>query len=816
MNKEAEQTFLEMIEAIENLENKSWEKLKEIDSPMIKQYLSFKEEYKDHIVLFQLGEFYETYYDDAETLSSKLNVKLTKKTIGGVDIPMSGVPAKSGILQANQLAKLGFKVAIINEKKNEKGKTERFLSQTITPSTISDDDFLSKDEHLYMMTAYQMKNELGVVLFDTLSGEVESRVVSNSEHLKVINQFAIFDLISRYQPKEVKIYLTKEWESEMMHKLKNIPSVQLYKLPYFYDEIKPIVQIHKEKYFKDKFVPYSVIAAHYFMIKNIEKNPVSDVTLRPIHFIEERDYLYLHKTALKGLEILENAQDGKKDKTLFHLLDHCVTPKGSRLLKKWIQEPLIDKNKIEQRYAIVEYFLKEKHPREFLRTLLENTNDIERTIGRFEKGQYKDHELVQFLETFETFKDFLYEIVHELKLKPLLKPAEKRLQTTQNILSSISLKISKESIIAPGYDKKFDELKHLKENGLELIEKHFEEEKEKTGIKTMKLEHDKNIGYYFEVTKSHYSKIPDYFMERKELSNKKKLVTNELENLKVRYLEALEEYNKVYQMVIRQIVADILAFKTELYRIIDFIAFLDVAMSLSTVAEKYGYQKPIINDNGSILMKNAKHPLLQAFSYQKVISNQCKLLNEEIQIITGPNMGGKSTYLKMVALIVIMAQIGSFVPAELSFSPVDRILLRMGASDNLLNNQSTFMLEMEEVAYILYHATENSLVLMDELGRGTSTSDGIRIAYAVIHHLHEKIKSKTICSTHYHELTELENDLRNVTNYHAEAVEKDDGVELTFKIIPGGSSKSFGLEVAKRVGLPNEIIDFADKLSEKF
>ncbi len=316
--------FLNFVEEIGKLEEEPWEKLKEISSPMITQYVSFKEAYKGHIVFFQLGDFYETYADDARLVSRELNAKLTSKTIGGVDIPMCGFPAKSGYSQANQLAKDGYKVAVISQKKNEQDEIERFMERIITPSSITDEAFLSKDEPQYLLTAYQMKDELGIVLLDTLSGEQETRT---AHHL------AIFDLLSRYQPKEAKIYLTREWEPEMMQKVKNMPNVELYKLPYFYDEIKTVVKEHKDIYFQGQYVPYSVIPFYYFMIKNLEKTGSLDVTLRPIHYVDERDYLYLHQTALKGLELLENAQSGKKDKTLFALLNQCVTPKGSRMLK---------------------------------------------------------------------------------------------------------------------------------------------------------------------------------------------------------------------------------------------------------------------------------------------------------------------------------------------------------------------------------------------------------------------------------------------------------------------------------------------------
>lgn len=802
-----EEEFLHFVEDMDNQKEQSWEMLRSIDSPMIKQYVGFKEKHPDHIVFFQLGEFYETYLADAEVIHQQLGEKLTSKTISGVQIPMSGFPAKSGLLKANQIAKTGYKVALIQQKKNEQDEVVRFLGQIITPSSITDEQFLSKDEHQYLMSAYQMKDELGIVLLDTLSGEIETRV---------IHKFALFDAISRYEPKEVNLYLTKEFEVEMLQKILGHPLVDVYKLPYFYEEIKPIVEQHKEAHFKDQYIPYPVIVAHYFMMKHVQEDGVLDVTLRPIHHVDQRHYLYLHQNAVKGLELFENAQTGRKEKTLYDLLNECVTPKGSRTLKNWMQEPAIDTKDIQRRHVMVEYFLNEKEGREVLREHLSQTSDIERSLARFEKNQYKEHELVDFVGSLEKFHAFFSAILHPFAMKPLVESAQKRLDMTEKILRNLHTKISKEHIIQKGYDARFDEVRALKENGMAYIVSYFEKEKAKTGIKTMKLEEEKHLGYYFEVTKSQYDKIPEYYMERKDLSNKKKLVTNELENLKLNYLEAQENYSTLYRTMVRQIVADILSYQSVLRNLIDYVAYLDVVMSFAQVAEKYHYQKPIVTQEGSIQIENGKHPLLQAFSYQHVIPNTCTLKEKEIQVVTGPNMGGKSTYLKTVALLTIMAQIGSFVPAKMTFSPVDRVLLRMGANDALMNHQSTFMVEMEEVAYILLHATENSLILMDELGRGTSTSDGISIAYSVISYLHEFIQAKTICSTHYHELMELEEKYEQVSNYHAEAVDTENGMALTFKIIPGASNKSFGIEVAKRVGLPHEIIEMAERLSEKY
>jgi DNA mismatch repair protein MutS len=649
---------------------------------------------------------------------------------------------------------------------------------------------------------------MGAVFVDTLSGEVLTRK---------LNKYGIFDLITRFQPKEVTLYLTKDWEPELLQKITNIPHVEVVKVPYFYDEMRSVIEEHKTTHFKGQLAPYSVIAAHYFMLSKLNEIQPTHVTLRPVHYTEDRNYLYLHQSAITGLELLENAQTRKKEKSLFGLLDRCMTAKGSRLLKKWIQEPLVTEEEIKKRYSLVDFFIKNKELRIALREILAKSTDIERMIARFETGKYKDKELLSFLNTLEVYQSFFTTVEQMATVETLKKIGKKSLDKLNPMVEDLQRKIGFDHFIAEGYDSRFDKVRENKRTGLYQMEAYLAEEKEKTGLKTMKLEQNKVLGYFFEVTKSGYSKVPDYFVEKKELSNKKQFVTEKLVKLEEQYLEAVESYDELHKQLIRQIVLEIHQYHGMIRKLMDIVSLLDILMGFSELAEEKRYKRPQLSNTEGIKIENGLHPLLQAFSYQPTVANDCQLLSQDIQVVTGPNMGGKSTYLKMVALQVIMAQIGSFVPSELSFQPVDRVLLRMGANDSMLNHQSTFMVEMEEVAYILYHATKDSLILMDELGRGTSTSDGISIAHAVISHIHEHIQAKTICSTHYHELIALEQELTHVQNYHAEAKQTDDALELTFKMKKGGSSKSFGIEVAKRVGLPQSIIDNASSLlTEKY
>jgi len=800
-----EKQLMDMINQVEEVqENEKWAFLEDVSSPLIQTYMSFRKERPLHILLFQVGQFFEMYGPDAQYVSSKLGEKLTSRTISGIDIPMCGFPIHAGSDRANQLASLGKKIGIIRERKDEEEKVHRYLDEILTPGTITDAAYLTEDQHQYIMTAYDMKGEMGVVLVDTLSGEVLTRK---------LNKYGIFDLITRFQPKEVTLYLTKDWEPELLQKITNIPHVEVVKVPYFYDEMRSVIDAHKQSHFKGQHAPYSVIAAHYFMMSKLDDIQPMHVTLRPVHYTEDKHYLYLHQSAITGLELLENAQTRKKEKSLFALLDRCMSAKGSRTLKKWIQEPLIEEAELKKRYALVDFFIKNKELRTTLRDILSKSGDIERMIARFETGKYKDKELLPFLQSLEVFQEFFSTIEQMATVETLKKIGHKSLAKLEPIIEDLQKKIGFDHFIAEGYDARFDSIRETKRTGLYALEEYLEFEKEKTGIKALKLEQNKVLGYFFEVTKSHYSKIPEYFIEKKELSNKKQMVTEKLVELEQHFTDAVEQYDDMHKKLIRQIVLENHQYHGTIRKLLDIVSLLDILMGFSELSEEKRYKRPAFTTEG-ISIENGFHPLLQAFSYQPTVANECQLSEQTIQVVTGPNMGGKSTYLKMVALQVIMAQIGCFVPSTLSFKPVDRVLLRMGANDSMLNHQSTFMVEMEEVAYILYHATKDSLILMDELGRGTSTSDGISIAHAVISHIHKEIKAKTICSTHYHELISLEKEFEHVQNFHAEAKETDGQLKLTFRIQKGGSLKSFGIEVAKRVGLPQSIIDEASNLLE--
>lgn len=778
----------------------NWKELEVIDSPLINQYVTFKKQYEHEIVFFQVGEFYEIYAQDANQVATELSLKLTSRTIGGVSIPMCGVPAGGGMENANKLAQMGYHVAFVSQKKDEEGQVTRYLDGIITPATITDDAYLASDEHAYIMTVYTIKNELGITILDTLSGEVLTRTC---------HKYTIFDVLTRYVPKEVRIYLPKAWEPEMMQKIKAFPQVQCFVLPYFYEEMKPAVEEHRSVHFKDTPAPFLVVASHYFMMQYVGGVQSQSVTIRPVHYIEEKDFMVLHAGAINGLDLLENAQTKKKKGSIYDLLDRCVTPKGSRTLKKWIQEPLINSAAIESRYQLVDYFLSDEPLRLTLRDILLDSADLERMIARFESAKFKENELPVFLKTMTTYQLALREIKTKSTNASLIKLAEGALKKLDPLISQWQSKISEEDIIAIGYDKTFDAVRETKKNGLQKLLEYASKEREISDIRTLKLEENKVLGYFFEVTNSHISKVPSHFIERQKVASGKRYVTEELKEMESNYYEAQEKYDALRKTTMLGIVLELAPHYTLIRKVIDMIGLLDVLMSLSDVAKEQGYKRPTLTQGNDIRIMKGIHPLLQKFAYKKMIPNPCDLAEGEIQIVTGPNMGGKSTYLKMVGSLLVMAQIGSFVPASLQFTPVDRVLLRMGAGDALLNGQSTFAVEMEEVAYIMYHGTDQSLILMDELGRGTSTSDGIAIAKSVIDYIHDTKKSKTICSTHYHELIEMENDENRILNYHAEIVRDEDDMVLTYHIRPGGSEKSFGIEVAKKVGLPNEILEKA-------
>lgn len=780
--------------------------LKSINSPLIKQYNEFKDKYPDSILFMQIGEFFEIYNDDAVFCSSKLDLKLTKRTVEGVDIPMCGIPAKVGDELANKLSSLGKIVTIIRQKK-ENDTVVRYVDRTITPATVDDDTFIDSTDQQIMMCLYSMKDNLGCAMVDYTTGEVITTLV---------RKFNIFDLIQRYRPKETYLYLPINWEKELIEKLKNSTNIIIYEVPYFYNEMKQVIDNHKNNFFNGENIHYSVIAAHYFLMDRLSNISDNQVTLRKLKNIDERNYLYLHSSAISGLELLENMQTKKSDKTLYSLLNETATAKGSRTLKKWIQEPLLNPKAINYRYAFVSFFSKNFSIRNQIHDLLLETSDVERILGRIESNRFKDFELVSFKNTLEKYEMALSKISEYSELGSFANQALVARNNILEMLQFLNTAIDDKLIIKEGFDCEFDVVRDAQVNGKEDIYKYFENIKSETGIKNIKLEENKVLGYFISVTKSNLNLVPDYFIERGSVSSGKRFVTEELKTLEDRYINACEEYNPLYKKALNQVRNTILPHIDNLRSIFDFIAAIDVLIGFSIIAEKFNFHKPELVPGGILEIEEGKHPLLNRYSYLKTIPNDCSLNINDIQVITGPNMGGKSTYLKMVATLVIMAQVGSFVPAIMRYTPVDRVLVRIGASDYMLNNQSTFMMEMEETSYILYHATKNSLIIIDELGRGTSTDDGIAIAKSVLSFISNKIKAKTICSTHYHELIEFAETFNNMHNYHVDVLETNDGLEFTFKIKQGGISKSFGILVAEKAGLPREIISLANKyLSDK-
>lgn len=774
--------------------------LKKMKSSLISKYVEFKEKNTDAIVFMQVGEFFEIYCDDAEYSSTNLDLKLTKRTVEGIDIPMCGIPANSGEDMANKLASLGKIVSIIKQKK-EGDNVVRYLYRTITPASIDDDTYVDKNDQQIMMCLYSMKDNLGCAMVDYTSGEVITTLV---------RKYNIFDLIQRYNPKEVYLYLPMKWEEEFIAKIKNLACVSVFEVPYFYNEMKTVIDKHKEEVFKDEQVHYCVIAAHYFMMERIKNVSSNMVTLRRVRNISERDYLYLHSSALTGLEVLENSQTKKADKCLYSLLNETSTAKGSRLLKKWLQEPLMNVDAINLRYAFVNFFNNNQSLRDEIRELLSQTHDIERVLARIENHRNKDFELVSFKNSLSIYSTVLDKLSKCKEIGRFATKSNSLYASLISIITYLNECIDDDLIIKKGYSKEFDTIRDSKVNGKSNIEDYFAKIKAETGIKNIKLEENKVLGYFISVTKSNLNDVPDYFIERASVSTGKRFVTEELKELEEKYILASEEYLPLYKETLYKIVKGMEPFYSTIRNVLDFISIIDVLIGFSVVAEKNYFQKPDLRNDGSIVIENGKHPLLNRYSYTKTVGNNCLLSSNSMQVITGPNMGGKSTYLKMVASLMIMAQVGSYVPAKMSFTPVDRILVRIGASDYMLNNQSTFMMEMEETSYILYHATENSLIILDELGRGTSTNDGIAIAKSVLEYINDNIKAKVICSTHYHELVDFADNFSNMTNYHAEVVEGEEDLDFTFKIRKGGTSKSFGILVAKKAGLPEEVINKAN------
>lgn len=795
-------------------------------SPMMKQYFEIKSEYKDCILFFRLGDFYEMFYDDAIIASEILQITLTGKDCGKEErAPMCGVPYHSAQNYIAKLIKNGKKVAIceqVEDPKASKGIVKREVIRVVTPGTANFDAVLTTEENNFLACVYIDEENYALSLCDVSTGEL---ITTEGPHSPVENQLA--DALACFKPKEVIV-------NDMGHR--HIKEVMNLKERFdFYESFVPEetfdLQIGREIVYtkfphlkqndilKDKEFCIRCLGALFHYLNETQKIDLSHI--ENVSFYEVHDYMEIDMSSRRHLELTETMRDKQKRGSLFSILDKTKTAMGARKMKSWIDRPLISKEAIDRRLDAVEFLFNNEKERDELSESLKGVNDIERIISKTVYGSCNARDFVSLKESLSRLPE-LYEILSRCD-SALLCEAYRGFDMLKDIHSLIEdsivdentpLTIREGGIIKEGFDTELDRLRSVMTGGTSVLASVEAREKERTGIKNLKIGYNKVYGYYIEVTRSFLSQVPEDYIRKQTLTGAERFITQELKDLENTILGARERVNDLEYEDFMYIRGEINKNTNRIKKMAELISIIDVLCSFAVSSKENGYVRPEVYDGDEIDIKGGRHPIVEksVMSTGLFVPNDTYLNVDDsrFSIITGPNMAGKSTYMRQTAIISIMAQTGSFVPAQSAkIGIVDKIFTRIGASDDLALGQSTFMVEMKEVAHILKNATKKSLLILDEIGRGTSTYDGLSIAWAVVEYVCEKIGAKALFATHYHELTELEEKLYGVKNYSVAVKRRGEDITFLRKIVRGGTDDSFGIEVANLAGVPKEVISRA-------
>ena len=793
-------------------------------TPMMQEFIKTKNEYQDCILFYRLGDFYEMFFDDAKTASRELELTLTGKSCGMEErAPMCGVPFHAAETYINRLVARGYKVAIceqVEDPKEAKGLVKREVIRVVTPGTNIDQLALDEKSNNYIASLYYFKNKFGLAICDISTADFFVTEVDTARKLS--------DEIFKFCPAEI-IYHKSIIESGF-----DLVAVK--------DHLNNAMSLLDDSFFDDTlcnrallehFKVHSIeaiglldfnigrIAAGCLLmyLKDTQKNNLSHLT----HITPYSDgkYMLIDSSTRRNLELTETMREKQKKGSLLWVLDKTKTAMGARALKSFIEQPLLSVDEIIKRQDAIENINSILINREELREYLSAVYDLERLITRISYQSANPRDLIAFKQSVGMLSHIKL-ILNDYNSN-LLKAVNNEVDPLTDLYTLIDEAIIDEppisyrdgDIIKSSFNDEVDRLRRAKVEGKQWLAELENKEKEATGIKNLKIKYNKVFGFYFEVTNSYKDLVPDYFIRKQTLANAERYYTDELKNLEDTILGAEDRLNNIEYEFFKSIRDTIACEVDRIQHTAKAIATLDALLSMAVVADSNHYVRPIINNRGVIDIKNGRHPVVEKMiPDDQFISNDTYLDSDSnyISIITGPNMAGKSTYMRQVALIVLMAQIGSFVPCdEATIGIVDRIFTRVGASDDLSTGQSTFMVEMNEVANILHNATDKSLLILDEIGRGTSTYDGLAIAWSVVEHISDKNKlgAKTLFATHYHELTELEGKVDGVHNYCIAVTEQGDNIIFLRKIIPGGADQSYGIQVARLAGLPDEVLNRA-------
>ena len=799
-------------------------------SPMMAQYMETKKQYSDCILFYRLGDFYEMFFDDALTASKELEITLTGKECGLEErAPMCGVPYHAVDSYLSRLVQKGYKVAIaeqMEDPKLAKGLVKREVIRVVTPGTITSAQALDETKNNYLMGIVYLADRMGVSVADITTGDFLVTEISTDR--------ALFDEINKFSPAEVICNDAFSMSGISLEDLKDRYHFTVSTLDsrFFQDEsCRKVLREHFKVGSLEGLglgdYDCGVIAAGAVLQYLYETQKSTLDHLTTIVPYATGNYMILDSSTRRNLELLETMREKQKRGSLLWVLDKTRTAMGARLLRTWIEQPLISKEAVLKRQNAIEELNLNYISREELGEYLNPVYDLERLIGRISYKTANPRDLLAFRNSIAMvphIKRLLGEFTSDA-LKELaedLDPLEDLNDLiTRAIVEEPPITVREGGMIKDGYNEEADRLRHAKTEGKTWLAELEARERDSTGIKNLKVKYNKVFGYYFEVTNSFKDLVPEYFIRKQTLTNAERYTTDDLKNLEDVILGAEDKLFSLEYDLFCEVRDAIAAEVVRIQKTARAIAAIDVFASLSTVATRNNYVKPQINEKGTIQIKGGRHPVVEKMMRDDMfVANDTILDNSKnrISIITGPNMAGKSTYMRQTALIVLMAQIGSFVPADqANIGICDRIFTRVGASDDLASGQSTFMVEMTEVANILRNATRNSLLILDEIGRGTSTFDGLSIAWAVVEHISNTrlLGAKTLFATHYHELTELEGLMNGVTNYCIAVKEQGDDIVFLRKIVKGGADKSYGIQVAKLAGVPDSVINRAKELVEQ-
>lgn len=795
-------------------------------TPMMEQYLEVKNQYKDFLLFYRLGDFYEMFFDDAILASRELDLTLTGRDCGEEErAPMCGVPFHSAEGYIGRLIEKGYKVAICEQMEDPalaKGLVRREVVRVVTPGTLIESDLLFEGRNNYLAAICYTEDEIGVCFADVSTGQAFATSFTGSEKYSKLNTE-----LSTYKPSEIIINISLNDIKEQADFIKDrvgsmVSDSQSVRFEYngAYDRVKNAFESERSAW-ENRRAVICAIGALLSYICEMQKSDISNI--KDLKIYTSGQYMEIDVNSRRNLELCETMRSKEKRGSLLWVLDKTKTASGARLLRQWVEHPLLKASLILKRQSAVEELYESFMKRQELEDLLSGVLDLERLLTKIIYGTANAKDLRAVCNTISVFPE-IRSVISDCKSEKI-KRIFSDFDTLSDIHSLISRSIVEDppfsvrdgGMIADGYDAEVDRLRSIKKNGQGIIEKLTVDEREATGIKTLKINYNKVFGYYIEVTKSLIDMVPDRYIRKQTLSNCERYITQELKDTEATILGAADKVCNLEYNILQQIRAEIADQGERIRKSAGLVAMLDVYNSLATVAAKNNYVKPEVDDSNIIDIKDGRHPVVEQFVKDTYFVPNDVYLDtsaNRMMLITGPNMAGKSTFMRQVALITIMAQIGSFVPAsDARIGIADKVFTRVGASDDLASGQSTFMLEMNEVAYILRNATSKSLIIYDEVGRGTSTFDGMSIARAIIEYTNsKKIGAKTLFATHYHELTVMEDEFDGIVNYNIAAKKRGDNIIFLRKIIRGSTDDSYGIEVAKLAGLPNEVIKRAKEV----